>query len=92
MRLKLATIIGEFTVFMSYQPSFDDDTLLKLTECINNEALPYFQKRKSPSEIIDLIDEATLESKLFKSVTAGGGSAPRLQLSLKKREIEFSNF
>lgn len=92
MKHEIETILGSFEVWMSYQPSADDDTFRRLTKCINDEALPVISKGTSIKKALELLDEAELEEKLFASLQEGRGSAPRLTLSLKDKKIEFQNF
>ena len=89
---RIATIIGEFAVNMSYHPIGEDSTLLKLTNCVNAMALPLIQKGNSPEEAFEKLNEAYLENALFDCLREKGGSGQRITLSLKSRTISFSNF
>ena len=92
MKHRISTILGNFEVWMSYQPSVDDETFLRLTNCINESALPVISQGHTPEEALQLIDEYELEKKLFESLQEGRGSAQRLTLSLKEKKIKFQNF
>lgn len=106
MKHTITTIIGEFSVSMSYQPSTDDLTLNRFTDVINKHALPvytsvltkhpYLDSIKDSASLcsltIDAIDEASLESDLYASTCIAGGAGVRLTLSLKEREINLSRF
>lgn len=95
MKHSIMTILGEFTVWMTYQSAADDPTLKKLTKAINDYALPFiFDEDDSDqlNRVLEKMSEAELEKKLFDSLRVRGGSAPRLTLSLKDRKIEFQSF
>lgn len=91
MKLKIMTILGEFYVILTYLPTGEDQTLFKFTSCINNAALKYLQKGKSPEETLKLINEAKLEHELFNCLKAPAGAGPRVTLSLKTKEIQVHN-
>ena len=92
MKHRISTILGSFEVWMSYQPSADDEVLLRLTNCINETSLPLISQGNTPEECLQLLDEFDLEKKLFASLQEGRGSAQRLTLSLKEKKIEFQSF
>ena len=95
MKHSIMTILGEFTVWMTYQSAADDPTLKKLTKAINDYALPFIPKGFDSDQlnrVLEKMSEAELEKKLFDSLRVRGGSAPRLTLSLKDRKIEFQSF
>ena len=98
MRHSIMTILGEFTVWMTYQAAADDPTLKKLTKAINDYSLPFITNEFSEDdpnklkEVLEKMSEADLEKKLFDSLIVGNGSAPRLTLALKDRKIEFQSF
>ena len=92
MKQKLMTVLGEFIVEMSYNPIGEDDTLRKLTRCINDAALPHIQAGKTPEETFNELNEAELEEQLFRCLTVGGGSGQRLRLYLKSHIISLTNF
>lgn len=105
MKLKLATVLGNFDVYMTYSPSSGDPTLNNLATAINTysaralvsvaQEFPDLDPVKDSNAITDLaiksLDEAELEKALFESLRVGGGSAPRVCLSLKNRRIELPN-
>lgn len=92
MRLKIMTVLGEFYVILTYQPTGEDQTLFKFTRCVNDMALKYIQKGKTPEQALGLINEAELEKKLFNCLKAPAGAGPRVTLSLKTKEIQVHNF
>lgn len=106
MKHTITTIIGDFSVGMSYQPSTDDSTLNRFTDVINKHALPVYTKvlvkypyldsikdsEKLCSLTINAIEEASLESALYDSTCIAGGAGVRLTLSLKNREIDLYRF
>ncbi len=62
-------------------------------EIVANLTLTTLEGRKEVTQkLIFSLIEKELEKKLFESQTVGNGSAPRLQLSLKKKVIEFQSF
>ena len=98
MKHSIMTILGEFTVWMTYQSAADDPTLKKLTKAINDYALPFIPKGFDEDDsdelnrVLEKMSEAELEKKLFDSLRVNDGSAPRLTLALKDRKIEFQSF
>lgn len=62
-------------------------------EVVANLTLTTLEVRKEVTQkLIFSLIEKELEKKLFESQTVGNGSAQRLQLSLKKKVIEFQSF
>lgn len=62
-------------------------------EIVANLTLTTLEGRKEVTQkLIFSLIEKELEKKLFESQTVGNGSAQRLQLSLKKKVIEFQSF
>lgn len=62
-------------------------------EIVANLTLTTLEVRKEVTQkLIFSLIEKELEKKLFESQTVGNGSAQRLQLSLKKKVIEFQSF
>lgn len=62
-------------------------------EIVANLTLTTLEGRKEVTQkLIFSLIEKELEKKLFESQTVGHGSAQRLQLSLKKKVIEFQSF
>ena len=92
MKNEIMTVAGIFYVWTNSKPSQGDETLLKLTQCINDAILPYISKGKKPEKALAMLDEAVLEKKLFESLRAGGGYAPRLKLTLKNKTIELTRW
>lgn len=92
MNQKIMTVLGEFVVSLSWKPQGEDFILLKLTDCINQSALPMLQDGMAPDEVLKNLDEALLEEDLFNCLTVPGGAGQRLSLNLKRRSIELSNF
>ena len=92
MRLKIMTILGEFYVILTYQPTGEDQTLFMFTRCVNDVALKYLQKGKTPEEALSLINEASLEKSLFNCLKVSAGSGPRVTLNLKQKEIQVHNY
>ena len=92
MRLKIMTILGEFTVILSYQPTGEDPTLFNFTSCINNVALNKLQKGKTPEEVLKSLNEASLEKELFNCLKVPAGAGPRVTLDLKNKEIQVHSF
>lgn len=92
MKHSIMTILGEFTVWMTYQSAADDPTLKKLTKAINDYALPFIPNSDQLNRVLEKMSEAELEKKLFDSLRVNDGSAPRLTLALKDRKIEFQSF
>lgn len=91
MKNEIMTVAGIFYVWTNSK-SQGDETLMKLTECINNAVLPFISKGKTPEKALALLDEAVLEKQLFESLRAGGGYASRLKLTLKNRSIELTRW
>ena len=108
MKNTITTIVGDFKVNLSYQPSADDMILNRFTAVINryatqpmvivSEAHPDLDTVKDFEKLsalaIELMesDEAEIEKELYKTTCAGGGAGRRLQLSFKNKEIDLSNF
>lgn len=108
MKNTITTIVGDFKVNLSYQPSADDMILNRFTAVINrhatqpmvivSEAHPDLDTVKDFEKLSTLAiklmeaNEAKIEKELYEATRAGGGAGRRLELSLKAREINPSNF
>ena len=101
MRFKITTIIGEFSVFLSYSPSSDDMILNRFTDVINKASMMHQLRvldkhpelslekdfEKISKLVLDSLDEGQVEKSLYQTTVAGNGAGQRVKLYLKKMEI-----
>lgn len=73
MRLNITTHHGNFTVFLNYSPTADDQILRRFAEVINS--------------FDSLTDEVAVEKALYDSTRVGHGAGLRLTFSVARKEI-----
>lgn len=102
MKLKITTMLGDFTAEMSYIPSPDDTILNRMALAIDGyysdkklevaKVHPNYSKDMIELRAQELVDEAELEHVIYESTAIANGAGQRISLSLKEKKITFSNW
>lgn len=106
MRFKITTIIGEFSVFLSYSPSPDGMILNRFTDVINKASMMHQLRvldkhpelslekdfEKISKLVLDSLDEGQIEKSLYQTTVAANGSGIRVKFSKRNKEIHLDRW
>lgn len=108
MKQTITTLVGNFSVYLSYQPTADDMTINNFADVINkfvNQQMlslskenPELDAANDYDKLVELVlptlqeHEADIEKALYDTTRAGDGAGKRLTFNFSKREIEIQRF